>query len=74
MKKSLNAYSIGGAIAGFLNTAHGITESTDEYVAHVCDYAELLLADEKDALIMLLKSEIAYSSFAIDLLEMVYAF
>lgn len=74
MKKSLDAYSIGGAIAGFLNITHGVTESTEEYISRVYDYAELLLADDKDVLIMLLKSEIAYSSFAIDLLEMVYAF
>lgn len=74
MERTLSAYSIGSAIAGFINKMHELTESTDEFMKRINLYTELLLDDDKEPLILLLKREADYNSFAIDLLEMVYAF
>lgn len=72
--RSLNAYSIGGAIVGFFNISYGVMWSAEEFVEQINYYAQLLMAGDKEPLITLLKPEVTYNSFAIDLLEMVYAF
>lgn len=75
MARERKAYMIGISITEFMNQVHDdCVRSVDSFLDEVQKYVKLLLTGEKELLIFMLMHELYNSSYAVDLLEMVYDF